>query len=426
MTSVLPYNQDAEDHTIGACLLSERALERVTELLQPQHFYARRRIYETIVALHDAGEPAEAVLVMQQLEREGRSQDVETLRRIISLHPTAANAEHFARVVHELATRRQLVTIGQEIARSGYEPSGSITDELEKAERLVYDLTTQHEPGELRAIRETLNHTYEQLERPGGEITGTPTGLAKLDQLTAGLQPGNLVVIAARPGMGKSSLALQIAHHNAIRRAAGAAVFSLEMSAEEINQRLLALQTTVGLMNIRTRNGLTPEHRQQLNAARPSLERAPLYVDDTVSARLTDIRARSRRLKSKQQDISVVVVDYIQLMLTDKAENRNLEVAALSRGLKLLARELNVPVIALAQLNRKVEERADKTPMLADLRDSGAIEQDADLVMFIHRKDEDGQEGSTATITVAKHRNGPTGAVNVAWLKRRATFGELA
>lgn len=420
-TTVPPVNEDAENHVVGACLYHPDVLDTISETVRPHHLYFRRPIYQAILNVHERGDPVEPVIVAEELGQ--NHQAIQTMRELAALHYTTGNVEHHARIVLDYATRRQLITVGQEIARAGWEPSRPLQDELGHAEQLVYDLTTQQEPGELRAISETLDHTYAQLERPGGEITGTPTGILELDRITAGFQPGNMIVIAARPGMGKSALALEVARHAALDNKQAAAVFSLEMSAEEINQRLLSVQARIPLMWIRTREALTAEARHALHAARPALTNAPLYVDDTVSARITDIRARARRLKARRPDLAVIVVDYLQLMIHDgRAENRNLEVAAISRGLKLLARELDVPILALAQLNRMVEQRADKTPMLADLRDSGAIEQDADVVLFIHRPDEDG----TATITVAKHRNGPTGATKVAWLKKRATFGNLA
>ncbi len=422
--TALPFNLEAEEHVVGACLTSTRALERTAEVLDPTQLTSSRLrdIYQACVDAHDHGDPVDVVTIADKISDD---LTVQKLRELAGYGHTAANVLHHARIVRDHATRRELIKVGDKISGFGWDPPEKVDDALSQAEQLVYDLTTQHEPGELRAISETLAHTYEQLERPGGEITGTATGLLELDRITAGLQPGNLIVIAARPGMGKSALALQIARYAAIEKTKAAAVFSLEMSAEEINQRLLAVQTHVPLMRIRTREGLTPLDRSALLYARPVLDQAPLYVDDTVSARLIDIRARSRRLKARRPDLAVIVVDYLQLMLSDdRAETRNLEIAAISRGLKLLARELNVPVIALAQLNREVEKRSDKTPMLSDLRDSGAIEQDADVVVFIHRDDTD--EAPVAHLTIAKHRNGPTGKIRAAWIKTRATFSNLA
>lgn len=422
---VPPFNLEAEEHVVGACITSPRARETVAEILEPQQLHSTRlaAILDACLQAHDQGRDIDALILAETMDEPDAVAAVRELAA--SVYP-AGNVAHHARIVRDHWTRRQLITVGQNIARLGWEPPDPLDQALAEAEQQVYDLTTRHEPGELRHISETLPHTFEQLSRPGGEITGTPTGLADLDRATAGLQQGNLVIVAARPGMGKSALALQAAIHAATLDRA-AAIFTLEMSAEEINQRALARISGVPLMRIRTRNGLTPVDRDKLNTARTILETSPLYIDDTVAARVTDIRARSRRLKARRPDLALVVVDYLQLMLHDgRPENRNLEIAAISRGLKLLARELDVPVMALAQLNRNVEYRADKTPMLADLRDSGAIEQDADLVMFIHREQREDQDDDVAAITIAKHRNGPTDQLDFAWLKDRATFSNLA
>lgn len=423
MTDLLPFNPEAEEHVVAACISSARARETVAEHLSPRHFYNGRlgRILEECLAAHDRGEPVDQVILAERITD---PQTVHKIRELVAHGYPHANVHHHALIVREHATRRDLIRVGQNIARSGWEPPDSLDDALATAEQQVYELTTQQDTGELRHVSETLPNTFEQLARPGGEITGIPTGLVDLDRITAGLQPGNLVVVAARPGMGKSALALQTALHTACHQERAAAIFTLEMSAEEINQRSLSALSGIPLMRIRTRNGLTPEHRAELDRQRATLERAPLYIDDTVAARVTDIRSRARRLRARRPDLGLVIVDYLQLMLHDGTgrENREQQVAAISRGLKLLARELDLPVMALAQLNRNPEHRHDKHPMLADLRDSGAIEQDADLVIFIHRDTEE----QTADLTVAKHRNGPTGNAPVTWLTRIATFANLA
>lgn len=419
-----PYNEEAEDRVIGAAITSTRALETVTETLNVAHLYQPRhqRILQAAIALRDRGEPVDLVTLSENL----KTPDFQTARELHDACYPTSNISHHCQIVADYATRRRLIDVGQTISSSGWEPSGPIPDMLGNAEQLVYDLTSQSEPGELRPIRDTLPETFAQLERPGGEITGTPTGIIELDKITAGLQPGNLILVAARPGMGKSALAIQTGHHAAVTQGQPVALFTLEMSAQEVNQRLLALDSAVPLMRIRTRNGLTPPDRNDLERSRHTLEQAPLHTDDTVSARLVDIRARSRRMKQRNPKLALVVVDYLQLMLTEKAENRNTEISVLSRGLKLLARELHVPVVALSQLNRNVEHRGkNAAPMLSDLRDGGSLEQDADVVIFIHRKETD--EGDvTALLTVAKHRNGPTGEAEVAWIKRRAMFGNIA
>lgn len=426
--TVPPFSQEAEDHAVGACLTSPTALEHVAEILRPEHLYIRRRIYQAVLEVHERGDPADPILVAEVLERSGANDDIRTMRDLVALQPTAGNAEHFARVCIDYATRRQLVTVGQEIARSGWEPSGEMAEELDKAEKLVYDLTTQQETGELEHVSAGLPYTFDQLQRPGGEVTGTPTGLTDLDKLTAGFHPGQLVVLAARPSMGKSSLLINQAVHVAVTLGKPVAMFTLEMSREEINQRALSQMADVNLHKIRTRIGLTLRDRQRLDEAGETLQKAPLFIDDTPSARLTEIRSRTRRLKAREPELALVCVDYLQLMLgTGDEQNRNLEIAGISRGLKVVARELAVPVVALSQLSRQLEYRHDKRPMLADLRDSGAIEQDADLVVFIYR---DGyytkEDDTTAELIVAKHRNGPTGGPIVQWKKDTAEFRNLA
>ena len=424
MNTVPPYHQEAENHVVGAAITNTRALDTTIETINPTHLYQHRhrRILETAARLRDQDIHVDLVTLSEHLKPD----DLETARDLYqSVYPTT-NVAHHANIVLEYATRRQLIEVGQTIASSGWEPPGTINEALAEAERLVYDLTTNHEPGELRPIADTLPETFAQLDRPAAEITGTPIGITDFDRATAGLQPGNLVVVAARPGQGKSALALLACKHVAVNLHQPAALFTLEMSAQEINQRLLSVEARVPLMRIRTRVGLTTQDRQALTHAGSTLHNAPLYIDDTVAARLIDIRARARRLKAKQPDLALVVVDYLQLMISDtRDETRNLEVARISRGLKLLARELQIPVIALAQLNREVERRHDKKPVLSDLRDSGAIEQDADVVVFIHR-DPENTDDSIAELLIAKHRNGPTAVIPTTWLKQRATFANAA
>lgn len=424
MNTVLPYHEEAEDRVVAAAITSKRALDQIAETISPDHMYQPRhaRILQAALRLADQDLPIDIVSLSEHLAPD----DTATALELANAGYPTTNAYHHARIVKDYATRRKLIKVGQEIARTGWEPPDTIDDALGTAETLVYELTTSSDPGDLRPVKDTLAATFEHLRRPPAEITGTPIGLSDFDKQTAGLQPGNLVIVAARPGQGKSALALAAVRHAAVKLRKPVALFTLEMSAQEINQRLLSVEARVPLMSIRTRFGLTEHHHKALVDAGSVLHDAPLFVDDTVGARLIDIRSRARRLKAKNPDLALVVVDYLQLMLGDgKAENRNLEVARISRGLKLLARELETPVMALAQLNRQVENRGHGAkPMLADLRDSGAIEQDADVVVFIHR-DPDKADDNVCELLIAKHRNGPTAAVSVVWLKQRATFANL-
>jgi replicative DNA helicase len=425
LSAVPPYNEEAEEHVIGACLSSTRALEDISEVVSAEHFYlpSHGRIFTAALGLMEAGSPVDVVTISERLEQK----DAGKAKTIAASGYPVGNVLRHAEIVRDYSTRREMVRVGQEIARCGFEPSDDIGADLDTAEQLVYRLTSKAQVGELSHVREGLDDTFALLERPGGEVVGTPTGLPDLDRLTAGFQPGQLVVIAARPSMGKSALAIGQALHAAVTRNEPVAFFTLEMSREEINQRLLSALASVNLHRIRTRIGLTPIDRSGLDEARTKLEAAPLYVDDTPSVRLTEIRARARRLKAREPDLALICIDYLQLMLSESdAQNRNLEISQITRGLKVIARELEVPVVALSQLSRQVEYRHDKRPMLSDLRDSGAIEQDADLVIFIYREGYYTKEDDTeAELLVAKHRNGPTGAPKVYWSKETASFSSL-
>lgn len=424
---VLPYNEDAETQTVGACLLDERARDAVAEILRPEHLYLGRvaRVYKTILDLQANGTAVDALIVEQALD----PKDAGAAHELVANVRATANAEHHARIVLDHHTQRRLIEVGQNIARLGWEPDGSPADTVDQAERLVSELAVERDPGELRHISRSLDETYRILDTPGGIVTGTPTGLHQLDRLTSGLQPGQLITVAARPGMGKSALVTSTLIHNTIRKQRPAALFSIEMSEQEINQRIVAQVSGVDLMKIRTRNGLTADDRAQIDRSRPIIENAPIYTDDSANLRLADIRARARRHHRRHPDLALIAVDYLQLMIGEQADNRNQEIAHLSRGLKVLARELDVPVVALAQLNRNVEARHDKRPILSDLRDSGAIEQDSDLVLFLYRDDyyhPDTDRAGVTELILAKHRNGPTGMVEAAWLKDRAQFTDLA
>lgn len=432
-THIMPHNRDAEEHVLGAILIGAQALRDVSEILQPQHFYLKkhRRIYEAALALADQDQPVDTLTIADELGSDlddigGRAR----LHELVANATAASNAVHHANIVRDLAIRRDLITTGQNIARSGWEPTGDIRAALDDAESSVYGLTIGNVGGDLELMRDSLDATYADLEKPGGLITGTPVGLRDLDVLTAGLQPGNLVVVAARPGMGKSAIAITAIIHNAVQRGAPVALFTLEMSKQEINMRVLSQVAAVDLQAIRTRQWLTERDRRNIADARPILEAAPIYQDDTASLLLTDIRSRARRLKARHPDLSLVIVDYLQLMVAEqKHENRNQEIAHISRGLKILSRQLDTPVMALAQLNRGPEMRSDKRPLLSDLRDSGAIEQDSDIVLFLYRDDyyhgDKSDEPGVTEIIVAKHRNGPTGLVKTIWVKERAEFQSI-
>jgi replicative DNA helicase len=347
--------------------------------------------------------------------------------------PASGNAGHYARIVREMATLRGLINAGSEISRLGWERPGEAGDLVDKAEQVVFDLSQARVTGEFTHIDELLKEGFERitaLYEAGADITGVPSGFRDLDRLTSGFQPGNLIIAAARPSMGKSALGLCMAANLAVRHETPVAIFTLEMSKSEVTQRLMCSEGKVESQRLRT-GKLAQDDWSRLTAACDKLMKAPIYVDDTGSVTMMDIRSKSRRLKSNHPNLGLIIVDYLQLMTSGQSvENRVQEVSQISRQLKVLARDLDVPILALSQLSRAVEQRHDKRPILSDLRESGSIEQDADLVMFIYRDeyynpDETDQQG-LAEVHIAKHRNGPTDTVKLSFLKRYAKFSDLA
>jgi replicative DNA helicase len=331
-----------------------------------------------------------------------------------------------------MATLRGLITAGQEVARLGWERPGETHDLLDQAERVIFELTQSQVTSEFSHIEELLKESFERitaLYEAGEEVTGVPSGFRDLDRMTSGFQPGNLVIVAARPSMGKSALALCVAANIAVRKQLPVALFTLEMSKSEVTQRLMCSEAKVESQRLRS-GKLAVDDWPRLTSACDKLAKAPIYVDDSASITMMGIRSKARRLKSKEPTLALIVVDYLQLMTADASyENRVQEVSQISRQLKLLARELDVPIVALSQLSRAVEQRHDKRPILSDLRESGSLEQDADLVVFIYRDeyyDEESEAQGLAEIHLAKHRNGPTGTEKLSFLKRYAKFADLA
>ncbi len=358
----------------------------------------------------------DAITLTDQLEERSELEDVGgrvRLHELAALVPATANASHYARIVRETATLRGLIRAGGEISRLGWERPGEAGDLVDRAEQVIFDLSQQRVTGEFTHIDQLLKESFERitsLYEAGADVTGTASGYRDLDRLTSGFQPGNLIIIAARPSMGKSALALCMAANIAVRQNIPVGMFTLEMSKSEVTQRLMCSEAKVESQRLRT-GKLAPDDWPRLTAACDKLAKAPIYVDDTGSINMMEIRSKSRRLKSRHPDLGLIVVDYLQLMSSaGNAENRVQEVSQISRSLKILARDLDVPIVALSQLSRAVEQRTDKRPILSDLRESGSIEQDADLVAFIYRdeyyNDESDQQG-LAEVILAKHRNGP-------------------
>jgi replicative DNA helicase len=434
---VPPQNLEAEESVLGAMLLSPGAIDAVGEILRPSDFYreSHQKIYKAAVDLYAQGEPVDAITLVDSLEERGELEDVGgrvRIHELAALVPATANAAHYARIVHEMGTLRGLIRAGDQIAKLGWERPGETTDLVDRAEQVVFELSQQRVSSEFALIDELLKESFERithLYEAGEDVTGVASGFRDLDKLTSGFQPGNLVIVAARPGMGKSALALGMSANLAVRSAVPVALFTLEMSKMEITQRLMCTEAKVELTKLR--NGkLQEDDWARLTSACDSLAKSPIYVDDTGSITMMEIRSKARRLKSKEPNLGLIVVDYMQLMTSGAtAENRVQEVSQISRSLKVLARDLDVPVLAISQLSRAVEQRHDKRPILSDLRESGSIEQDADLVLFIYRDDyynEESEQQGLAEIHIAKHRNGPTDSVKLAFLRRYTKFADHA
>jgi replicative DNA helicase len=437
---VPPQNLDAEESVLGAMMLSPLAIGAVTESsnLSAADFYreSHGHIYKAILALYAKGEPVDAITVVDELDRSSTLDAAggqERVHELATLVPAASNAAHYARIVSEMATLRGLIRAGNDIARLGFDRPGETVELVDKAESIVFNLSQSRVSSEFAHIDDLLKDSFEtitKLYEAGSDITGTPAGFRDLDRLTSGFQPGNLIIVAARPSMGKSALALCMASNVAVRHEIPVALFTLEMSKAEVTQRLMCAEGKVESQRLRT-GKLAVDDWPRLTAACDKLAKAPIYVDDTGSITMMEIRSKLRRLKMKEPKLGMVIVDYLQLMTSGtSAENRVQEVSQISRALKVLARDLEVPIIALSQLSRAVEQRHDKRPILSDLRESGSIEQDADLVMFVYRDEyynpEETESAGVAELLLAKHRNGATGVEKLAFQKRYAKFADLA
>jgi replicative DNA helicase len=437
---VPPQNLDAEESVLGAMMLSSSAIAAVSEVLSPdgREYYreSHARIYRAALALYAKGEPVDAITLVDELDERGELEDVGgkvRIHELAALVPASANAGHYAQIVKEASTLRGLIRVGGEISRLGWERPGETSELVDRAEQILFDLSQEKATSEFSHIEMLLKDSFEritQLYESGADVTGIPSGFRDLDRITSGFQEGNLVVIAARPSMGKSALGLGVAANLGVRKNVPVALFTLEMSKAEVTQRLMCSEAKVESQRLRT-GKLSADDWPRLTAACDKLAKAPIYVDDTGSITMMEIRSKARRLKSKHPDLGLIIVDYMQLMTSGTtAENRVQEVSQISRSLKVLARDLDVPIVALSQLSRAVEQRHDKRPILSDLRESGSIEQDADIVMFIYRDEyynaEESDQQGLAEVIVAKHRNGPTDTVKLSFLKRYAKFSDLA
>jgi len=429
-----PQNIEAEQSVLGSILIDRDAIVRVAGFLHAEDFYreAHRTIYQAAVDLFERREPADFVLLCDELERRGRLEQVggpAYLTSLINLVPTAVNVEYYGHVVERCAILRRLITAGGQIAGVAYDLQHDAEQAVDKAEQILFALTQRRRAREFIPIAEVLEHYFDQIDyihQHRGQTFGVPTGFTRLDELTGGLQRSDLIVLAARPGMGKTSLALNMATHAALKNNIPVGIFSLEMSKDQLVQRLICSQA--GIDSHRLRTGFIEESEwAKIAQAIGELSEAPIYIDDTPGISVMELRTKARRLQA-EHDLGFVIVDYLQLMQGRRTENRVQEVSDISRSLKELARELNIPVLAASQLNRSVEQRPNNRPQLSDLRESGSIEQDAYIVMFIYReelRDPETTRRGVADIIVAKHRNGPTADIELAFLAQQTRFANL-
>jgi len=431
-----PHDVAAEQSVLGAMMLSKDAIADVVETIREGDFYrpAHQAVYATVLDLYGRGEPADAVTVAAELTRTGdigRIGGAPYLHTLVAMVPTAANAGYYARIVREQAILRRLVEAGTRIVTMGYGAPGDVDDLVDRAQAEVYEVTERRTSEDYAPLREIMDEALSEIEaisNRGGEMVGVPTGFAELDKLTNGLHPGQMVILAARPAIGKSTLGLDLARAASIKNGLASVIFSLEMSRNEIVMRLLSAEAQVPLHHMRA-GTMSDADWTKLASKMGVVSDAPLFIDDSPNMTLMEIRAKCRRLKQRH-DLRLVIVDYMQLMTSGKrVESRQQEVSEFSRSLKLLAKELGVPVVAISQLNRGPEQRTDKKPMLSDLRESGSLEQDADMVILLHREDfyeKESPRAGEADFIVAKHRNGPTQTVTVAFQGHYSRFVDMA
>jgi len=434
---MVPQNLDAEISVLGASMLTPNVIPGVSEVIRPHHFYrqAHQRVFEVIEDLFSRGEPVDPITVCEELANRasldmvgGRS----FVHSLVTAVPAATNARQYAEIVRENYYLRSLIKVGGEITEMGYRREHPPMELIDRAEQMVFDISQTRVTGEFEPISELIDENFAELERvatEGHHTIGCQTGFRDLDGIISGFQPSNLVILAARPSMGKTALALNVARNVAVDQHKAVAIFSLEMSKMEIVNRMMCSEARVD--NWRVKRGmLQPNEWSRLAAACTPLHTAPIFVDDSASLNLMEIRAKARRLRAKEHTLGLIILDYLQLMMGDVgAENRQQEISRISRGLKILARELEVPVLALSQLSRQVEQRAGNKPVLSDLRESGAIEQDADVVLFIYRDEvynRDSPDKGTAEIIIGKQRNGPIGECKLAFVQNYTRFTDLA
>lgn len=433
---VLPHSIEAEQSVIGSMILDQEAITIASEIIFPEDFYNKQYgvLFSAMVELHDEGKPVDIVTLQDRLKEKDVPPEVSSLefiRDIITAVPTSANVRYYARIVSEKSTLRKLIRLVGEIENNCYAGKESLEVILEDTEKQVFDLVQRRNTGDNVPIRKIVMNALQRIEAASmndGNITGIATGFFDLDVMTSGMQPADLVLIAARPSMGKTAFVLNIAQHAAFKLKRPVAIFSLEMSKEQLVNRLFSLESSVDAQHLR--NGQLDENEwEKLIESAGVIGKSKLIIDDTPGISIQELRSKCRKFKL-EHGLDMIIIDYLQLMSGGgRSESRQQEISEISRSLKALAREMNVPVLALSQLSRAVEQRPDHRPMMSDLRESGAIEQDADVVMFIYRDDyynKDTEKPGVAEIIIGKQRNGPVGTVELAWMAKYTRFANLA
>lgn len=432
---ILPHSMEAEQSVIGSMIMDREAIVVASEIVTGEDFYSRQYgiLFETMVELHNEGKPVDLVTLQDRLKEKDVPPEVSSLefvRDLITAVPTSANIKYYAGIVAEKATLRKLIRLNEEIANTCYAGKESLEVILEDTEKKIFEVVQKRNTGDFVPIRQVVMNAMDRIERASknkGAVTGIATGFADLDYRTAGMQPADLVLIAARPSMGKTAFVLNIAEHVAFKLNKTIAIFSLEMSKEQLVNRLFSLESKVDSQHIRT-GQLSDQEWEKLIESAGVIGKSNLIIDDTPGISIAELRSKCRKYKL-EHNLSMIVIDYLQLMSgSGRTDSRQQEISDISRSLKAIARELSVPVLALSQLSRAVEQRPDHRPMLSDLRESGAIEQDADVVMFIYRDEyynRDTERPGIAEIIIAKQRNGPIGTVELAWLPNYTKFANL-
>ena len=432
---ILPHSVEAEQSVIGSMIMDREAIVVASELITGEDFYNRQYgiLFETMVELNDAGSPVDLVTLQNKLKEKDVPPEVSSLefvRDLITAVPTSANIKYYANIVAEKATLRRLIRLNEEIANTCYAGKESLEYILEDTEKRVFQLVQKRTTDDFVPVRQIVMNAMDKIETAAknkGSVTGIPTGFIDLDYRTAGMQPSDLILVAARPSMGKTAFELNLAQYMAFKKNLTVALFSLEMSKEQLVNRMFSLESNVDAQKLRT-GQLNDEEWERLIESAGTIGKSKLIIDDTPGISIAELRSKCRKYKL-EHDLSIIMIDYLQLMSgSGRTESRQQEISDISRSLKALARELSVPVVALSQLSRAVEQRPDHRPMLSDLRESGAIEQDAVVVMFLYRDDyynHDSPDKGVSEVIIAKQRNGPIGTVKLAWLPQYTKFANL-